>query len=69
MTTPTTPRRIAALDVPLAVVEAQTVDPVAACHDAEMAADHPELAHLLDALDDGRLYRFAPGYPTTGGAA
>lgn len=76
MATPTAPRDTAALDVPLADVEARTAEAsaregaakVAACHDAELAAGNPQWAHEVDPLDDGRLYRFADGYPT-GGAA
>lgn len=38
-------------------------DVLAELHDTELAAGHLAEAHDTDQLDDGRLYRLAPGYP------
>lgn len=48
--------------------EAAEVDPVTECHDNELAAGHPQWAHLLD--DDRPFYALATraNYPQDGAA-
>ena len=51
-----------ALRMLLGAVAAE-VEPVAACHDAELHAGHPSEAHDVDAADTASA-ALAPGYPT-----
>lgn len=76
--TPASPRPKAPAGELLAFLSAHAADPpyiperddepclsevLAELHDAELAAGHLAEAHDTDLLDDGRLFRLAPGHP------